>query len=121
MVYNQETNQYGGGGGWTTYKLTVFINGNLAKTGNYSGAPTFVPNNEPLVFGARNSDRYFTGLIDSIRISDTALYTENFEPAKLSADDSTIAFWDFSNNANDSVSGIIGTPTSIEYSADCKE
>ena len=121
MVYNKETVQYGGGNEWTIYKLILFINGEQVKSANYNGAPTFVPNNEPLVFGARNSDRYFTGLIDSIRISDTALYTENFEPAKLSADDSTIAFWDFSNNANDSVSGIIGTPTSIEYSADCKE
>ena len=120
MVYNQETVQYGNES-WTTHKQILFINGQQVKSANYSGAPTFVPNNEPLVFGARNSDRYFTGLIDSIRISDTTLYTENFEPAKLSADDSTIAFWDFSNNANDSVSDIIGTPTSIEYSADCKE
>ena len=121
MVYNQETNQYGGGGGWTTYKLTVFINGNLAKTGNYSGAPTFVPNNEPLVFGARNSDRYFTGLIDSIRISNTARYTANFEPAKLSADDNTIAFWDFSGDAKDAKSGKYGVETKIQYSTDCKE
>ena len=116
MVYTHE------GTGWSAqHKLTLFINGNLAKTGNYSGAPTFIPNDEPLVFGARNSDRYFTGLIDSIKFSDAALYTENFEPAKLSVDDNTIAFWDFNNNANDSVSGIVGTPANIEYSADCKE
>jgi len=120
MVYSQETSQYGSGG-WTTYKLTVFINGNLAKTGNYSGAPTFVPNNEPLVFGARNSDRYFTGLIDSIRVSNTARYTADFKPAKLSADDNTIAFWDFSGDAKDAKSGKYGVETKIQYSTDCKE
>ena len=125
MVYTTATETTTGWGGQqqttVVHKLTIFINGEPVQSGKYGGVPTFVPNDEPLVFGARNSDRYFTGLIDSIRISDAALYNENenFEPSKLSANDTTIAFWDFSGNANDSVSGIIGMPTSIGYSTDC--
>ncbi len=118
LVSTKETN------GWqqTTYKLNLFINGEQKASESYDGAPTINTLDEALVIGANlNSELYFKGLIDSIKISNTAKYTEGFTPGVLAADDNTVAFWDFSNNANDSVSGIIGTPANIEYSTDCKE
>ncbi len=124
MVHNK-TQGYSG----TTYRLLVFVNGQQVASQNYKNnyqqnvTPTFTTSDEALIIGANLAitDRYLKGLIDSIRISNTARYTANFEPAKLYADDNTIAFWDFSGDAKDAKSGKYGVETKIQYSTDCKE
>ena len=106
----------------TTYKLVLFQDGHQVSSKDYAAAPTINTLNEALVIGANLSGGiYFKGLIDSIKISDTAKYTEDFTPAVLAADDDTVAFWDFSGNANESKSGMTSTPFDITYSEDCKE
>ena len=47
-------------------------------------------------------------------------YDSEFTPSKLSVDDNTIAFYDFSNNAEDSsVNALHGSGTNVTYSTDC--
>ncbi|MBO4711667.1 hypothetical protein J5681_07115 [bacterium] len=138
LVQNKETS---GDNQWTqttTYKLLLFLNGEQIaseeyKASNTSGGtiisnktviPTIKTNNEALVIGAHvgtDPGLYFKGLIDSIKISNTAKYTAAFTPAALSVDDTTVAFWDFSGDATSSVgSGLDGAETEITYSTDCK-
>ena len=121
-----QTKETSGNNPWqqtTTYKLLLFKDGEQVASKDYEAAPTINTLNEALVIGANlsaNPKIYFKGLIDSIKISNTAKYTENFTPAKLTADgDDTVAFWDFSGNANESKSGMTVTPTDISYSEDC--
>lgn len=63
---------------------------------------------------------YFNGKIDQLKIS-TNTYKNNFDTSQLqlSADNNTIAFWDFSNNSEESKNGLKSTPTDITYSTDC--
>ena len=121
----------------TTYKLLLFLNGKQITSEEYKSSsnsgiggssstsvvPTIKTNNEALVIGANlNAGLFFKGLIDSIKISNTAKYTAAFTPAKLTADDTTVAFWNFSGDATSSVgSSLDGTETAITYSTDCKE
>ena len=119
---------YNAGTQWQpNYKLLVFVNGVQIKSQSYTAynqnvTPTVATNNEALVIGANlNTGNYFAGLIDSIKISSEAKYKENFTPEKLSTDSKTIAFWDFANDAKESVSGKFGTASGdLEYSADCE-
>ena len=106
-----------------SYQLLLFVNGTLVGSKDFESTPTIVTNNEVLSIGANLSttNRYFKGLIDSIRISNTAKYTAEFTPGVLSADSDTVAFWDFSGNANDSSgNGLDGSATNVTYSTDCK-
>ncbi|MBQ4439384.1 hypothetical protein II898_10980 [bacterium] len=123
--------------------ITLYINGQKAASkeggsnSNYGGqnnqTPSIATSTEPLLIGSTGETEesgfggfgseaaYFNGLIDSIKISNTAKYTsDSFIPEKLSADNDTIAFWDFNGNTDDSKSGFNGTPTDITYSTDCK-
>ncbi|MBR4489763.1 hypothetical protein IKP13_03935, partial [bacterium] len=96
-------------------------NGQEAASKDYEGEPTINTNSESLVIGANIAGGfYFKGLIDSIKISNTAKYTEAFTPGVLSADDDTVAFWDFSGNTDESKAGMESTPTDITYSSDCR-
>ena len=113
----------------TTYKITLYVNGKQVNSKTYEPRTSMnlLEVNEPLVIGANLytswsvSKKYFKGLIDSIRISGSEKYTADFTPSKLSADNDTVAFWDFSGNANDSSGhGLHGTATKISYSTDCK-
>lgn len=107
----------------TSYKLLLFVNGTQVGSNEFEKTPTVVTNDELLTIGANpvNAERYFKGLIDSIKISNTAKYMENFTPGVLSADNETIAFWDFSGNAEDSsANGLNGTATEVTYSTDCR-
>ena len=130
MVQNKETTTTGWGPQQqttTVYKLSVFVNGvQQGEPQNYTAynqnvTPTVTTSSEALVIGANlNTGNYFAGLIDSIKISSEAKYKENFTPEKLSTDSKTIAFWDFANDAKESVSGKFGTVSGdLEYSADC--
>ena len=124
MVKNKETTSSGWGQQTTTYKLLLFVNGTLVGSNDFENTPTVVTNNEALTIGANpvNAERYFKGLIDSIKISNTAKYTADFTPSVLSADNETIAFWDFNNNTNDaSANALNGIGTNITYSTDCME
>ena len=115
MVKNKETSG--------SYQLLLFVNGTLVGSNEFENTPTVVTNDELLTIGANpvNAERYFKGLIDSIKISNTAKYMENFTPGVLSADNETIAFWDFSGNADDlSGNNLNGTATDLTYSTDCK-
>lgn len=107
-----------------SHKTLLFVNGSLAGSKNFSDTPTaLTTNEEALIIGANlYNGNHFKGLIDSIKISNTAKYTEDFTPGKLSADgDDTIAFWDFNGDVNDSKNGLNGTDdTTITYSTDCK-
>lgn len=115
--------------------LTLYINGTKAATGESNitsnQTPSIATSTEALLIGSTGESEsgfggfgsgsaYFNGLIDSIRISNTAKYDNNFTPAKLSAESDTVAFWDFNGNTNDSKGGLNGTPTDITYSTDCK-
>ena len=111
-----------------TSLLRLYINGKLAgeKTSSSERTPRTVSSalkigyyyDQPLISG---TDLYFKGLIDAIKISNTTKYTAEFTPGVLSADDDTIAFWDFSNNADDSSpNGLNGTATEVTYSTDCR-
>ena len=117
MVINKET----GDSDQASYKMLLFANGEQIGSQQFNGTPTVLNNDETLFIGTNpNSERFLKGFIDSIKISNTAKYTENFTPSQLSADDSTIAFWDFSGNANDgSGNGLNGTETDLTYSTDC--
>ena len=124
MVQNKETSDWG----TETYKMLVFVNGEEVLNTTYKDSrqrnvtPTIVTNDEPLIIGVNfKKNYYFTGLIDSIKISNTAKYTAAFKPAKLYAEGDTVAFWNFSGDATDDRSGKSGTETNIEYSTDCKE
>jgi len=113
----------------TTYKITLYVNGKQVNSKTYEPRTSMnlLEVNEPLIIGANLytswtvSKKYFKGLIDSIRISGSEKYTAEFTPGVLSADDDTIAFWDFSGNANDSSgNGLDGSATNVTYSTDCK-
>ena len=118
MVINKETID----SDQTSYKMLLFAHGEQIGSQQFNGTPTVLNNDETLFIGTNpnNSERFFKGFIDSIKISNTAKYTENFTPSQLSADDSTIVFYDFNNNANDgSGNGLNGTETDLTYSTDC--
>ena len=142
MVQNKKTTQ--GQGGWgttTTYTLSVFVNGEQVKSENYkvksgyqtqdANQVTILTNEESLVIGADLANEpklYFKGLIDSIRISDTARYTEGFEPTKLYYEDDedddednnhTVAFWDFNGNAEEASNPELNGTGTVTYSTDC--
>ena len=119
-----------------TAHLRLYINGKLAKettkqTNDY--APNTV--SEALTIGyylekgmqimpgdsstIGDEEYFFKGKIDQLKIKEH-YYEEEFTPSQLSVDDNTIAFWDFSNNANDSsANGLNGTGTNVIYSTDC--
>jgi hypothetical protein len=87
--------------------MRVYLDGVL----DGSIASTMTPVNSS--FGVRigrelnpSYPRYFNGLIDEVRISNTALYTSNFTPANsFSAGSSTAGLWRFDGQtANDSSS-----------------
>ena len=127
MVKNKETTS----SGWvqtTTYKLLLFVNGTLVESKNFENTPTIITNNEALTIGANianldnDNKRYFKGLIDSVKISNTAKYTGEFVPEKLVSDGDTVAFWNFSGNAEDSSgNNLNGIEESLTYSTDCKQ
>jgi len=108
----------------TVTKLVLFLNGKQVASENYNdGTITVNTNEDPLVIGANvNSNFFFKGLIDSIKISNTTKYIEDFTPSALSADENTVAFWDFNNDTNDaSPNALNGIGTNIIYSTDCME
>ena len=122
MVQSKETSSTNPFQQTTTYKLNLYINGTSVDNQTISGigSPTVAVVNGNLLIGTSGS-QYFTGLIDSIRISSAAKYTNTFTPAKLSAESDTVAFWDFNGDAKSSVgSNLDGTATAVTYSTDCK-
>ena len=138
MVQNAVTSGTNQWNQTTTYKLLLFLNGKQIASEEYKSSsnssgigggnnnstsvvPTIETNEEALVIGANlNAGLFFKGLIDSIKISNTAKYTAAFTPAALSVDDTTMAFWDFNGNTTESKNGIESTATGITYSTDCK-
>ena len=106
--------------------LRLYVNGELIDeqhTSRVSVTPTSVADALTIGYysdgnGWNPKHYYFKGKIDQLRIS-TNIYKNDFEPQQLSADDNTIAFWDFSNNSEESKNGLKSTPTAITYSTDC--
>ena len=104
-------------------QVTLYINVKKAKSAESNVtsnvAPSIATSTDVLLIGSTGS-KAFNGLIDSVRISNTAKYTNQFTPDKLSADSDTIAFWDFNGSTDDTIGGFNGIPTDITYSEDCK-
>ena len=130
MVQNKETQQYGPVT-TTTYKLLVFMNGKQVASKEYkdkdnkvSVEPTIITNEESLIIGTKlGSNQYFKGKIDSIRISNTAKYTADFQNnmKALEVESDTVAFWDFNGDAKNSVSSALdGIVNGLDYSTDCR-
>lgn len=103
--------------------VTLYINGQKVASdeSNISSnqTPSISTSTEPLLIGSTGT-KSFNGLIDSVRISNTAKYTGNFTPAKLSVEGDTVAFWDFNGDTNDFTGNLNGTATNITYSDDCR-
>ena len=100
--------------------LRLYVNGRLIaeKTKqNTNIAPQSV--NDDLTIGYSAKKVYFKGKIDQLRITKD-YYEDEFTPSKLSVDGNTIAFYDFSNNTEDSsVNALHGSGTNVTYSTDC--
>jgi len=86
--------------------MMLFIDGTKQiSTNNYIFAP--VQSNFPVSIaswgGAAN--RFFSGTIDDLRFSNSALYTSNFTPSCLNliALPSTIGVWNFNDSSNTSI------------------
>ncbi len=101
-------------------KLTIYIDGKKVKeseSNSQSNSVSISTSDDILLIG-----KSFNGSIDSIRISNTAKYSNTFTPAPLKAENDTVAFWDFTNNANDATANALnGTATNVTYTNDCKK
>jgi len=109
--------------------LTIFVDGVLKKTKEYEGAAATLSNSDLWIgklstaVGSEHVEviDYFEGMIDQIRFSKTARYSVDFEPAVLTVDTDTVAFWDFNGNTNDSSSNALDlTGTDITYTTECR-
>lgn len=104
--------------------VTLYINGKSTKSAesNVSSnmTPSIATSAEALLIGSTGT-KSFKGLIDSIRISNTAKYSgKEINPQKLSVENDTVALWDFSGNANDSsANNLNGADSGVTYSTDC--
>lgn len=104
----------------TSTALTVYFDGLKKETGATSGLAV-TANISALVFGANlYSGYYFNGLLDEVRISNTARYTGDFTPAfSFSPDASTIALWHFSEGSGstvtDEIGGYTGTLSNVTW------
>ena len=103
LFSNQETTQMD----WFHIALSVsenssklFINGTLHD--QKESEKSIINNKAPLYFGVSLDDNpdFFAGIIDEIRLSSTARYTDNFNPEKrFRKDNETIALWHFDEQA----------------------
>ena len=105
--------------------ISIYVNGKLVSEQLEENLVTpHVPNqlSDSLIIGYdAYHKKYFNGKIDQLKIS-TNTYQGGFSPSRLSADDKTIAFWDFNNDTNDaSANALNGIGTNITYSTDCME
>jgi len=103
-------------------QVTLYIDGKKVKSSDSNSSASslsITTSEENLIIG-----QSFDGMIDSIRISSTAKYSEDFAPKALKADNDTIALWNFSNNADDSsghgLNGISESIQSITYVKECR-
>jgi hypothetical protein len=86
-------------------QLQIYVDGVL--DGAVNTGVTITATSGSLMMGRGHSvyyPYYFSGLIDEVRVSSTAIYTGNFTPlANLTAGSSTRALWKFNGQtANDS-------------------
>ena len=100
--------------------LRLYVNGKLVavkSTQSTDLAPKTV--SDALTIGYSAKKVYFKGRIDQLKITRN-YYEDEFTPSQLSVDSNTIAFWDFSNTADDSSeNGLNGIGTNVTYSTDC--
>lgn len=86
-------------GVFTGEEVFLFVNGKVAKRVATKGTRT--RNNLPLYLGADPGDdgqqtRSFHGMLDDVRLSRTARYTDTFEPKQnVTADAETVILYDF--------------------------
>jgi len=117
--------------GWYHVALSYYIEGTARKTAYlrlYINGVNIAEKTETVIMSltpktvtdALAIGTSFNGKIDQLKIS-TNTYKNNFDASQLqlSADNNTIAFWDFSNNSEESKNGLKSTPTDITYSTDC--
>ena len=89
-------------GVWDGAYMRLYVNGVLDATitsGNAPGSGT-----SSLKLGRNSGGNYFNGLIDEVRVSNSAVYSSNFTPSQhLTASGSTMALWKFDGQTpNDS-------------------
>jgi len=77
-------------------RLTLYVDG-TAEGASPTGAEQLVPDESDLVFGANlRQGSFLLGKLDEVRISSTARYDGDFEPAeRFELDGATIALWHF--------------------------
>lgn len=67
---------------WTgSTNVSVYLNGSSVYSGSRTALPT-VPDDICLGRYSQSSTMFFNGIIDEVKVSDTARYTSNFTPAK---------------------------------------
>jgi RHS repeat-associated protein len=102
-------------------QMRIYVDGVLDGSVSSSSAPASGTSNVRLGRNSGSGTYFFNGLIDEVRISNTALYTANFTPQmSLSATGSTKGLWKFDGqNLNDaSGNGNTGNLISGSYSND---
>lgn len=79
-------------------QMRLYVNGVLDATVSNSNGPA--SGTSSLKLGRNSGGNYFNGLIDEVRISNTALYTTNFTPQMhLAASANTKGLWKFDSDS----------------------
>lgn len=104
-----------------TRQLRIYLDGHSDAQPKTANASTSTSN--PLRIGVENnSQNYYSGLIDEVRVTSTAVYTSDFTPqTNLTAISGAVGLWNFDNEANlgaDATGnatsvGLLGTPAPI--------
>ncbi len=100
-------------------RLLIFVDGLL--TGTYDLSGSLNPSNLSLVVGntpmslVGTNTRPYEGLVDQVRISSTARYGSDFEPARVNLpDDFTLALWGFNEGEGTVAHDLYGGGADLE-------
>ena len=110
--------------------LMLFVDGALLGSKEYTGTIPTVDKSVLFIgmmtsgSGLDTTKSYFTGIIDWLRFSKIARYSEGgftLPETNIVADSNTVALWDFNGNTNDSSTNAVNlTGTNITYTTECR-